>query len=290
MRVNQRLSEELAVFARELGFELVGIASAEPSAAFVRFRRWIDDGFHASMDYLARNLEIRADPRLLLPGAISVLMLGVSFRTVLESEPEVRNRFFEEKVGDRIQVASYACGWDYHLWIRARLKKLADLHRRRIPGGSCRGCVDTAPFWERRYAENAGLGVAGKNTMLIHPGFGSRVFLAAFLTTEPLEPTESLRFDPCAGCRRCQEACPTGALDEPYRLDARKCVNYRTIECKENTLDSSFGCDLCQNACPWNRETILPGHISRQQLDESSFEELTALYGKTPLMRGIRKK
>ncbi len=283
------LVEEWTAFSRNLGFELVGIASAKPSEAFVHFRRWIDDGFHAGMDYLAKNLDVRADPRRLLPGAKSVLMLGVSFRTVLESDPIVRNRFFVKNAGDTIPVASYACGRDYHLWIRERLKRLSEWHHRRFPTGSCRGCVDTAPFWERQYAENAGLGVAGKNTMLIHPEYGTRFFLAAFLTTEPLEPTEPLRFDPCSGCQRCQDACPTGTLGEPYRLDARKCINYQTIECKANTLDSSFGCDICQNACPWNRETVVPGRISRQTLNESSFEKLTALYGETPLMRGIRR-
>ncbi|MCL2305976.1 MAG: tRNA epoxyqueuosine(34) reductase QueG, partial [Planctomycetaceae bacterium] len=251
--------------------------------------RWIDDGFHAGMDYLAKNMEIRADPQRLLPGAKSLLMLGVSYQTVLESEPEIRRLFFSCEEQDALPIADYASGIDYHLWIRKRLNQLAHWHRQWIPQGRCRGCVDTAPLLERQYAQNAGLGKIGKNTMLIHPNYGSRFFLAALLTTEELEPTQPLPFDPCSDCQRCQNVCASGALGEPHRLDARKCVNYWTIEHGDGLSNVSFGCDLCQNACPWNREKLPSGRLSRKMLQETEPDELKSRFAQTPLLRKISR-
>ena len=270
---------KLFELSRELGFELCGIASAEPSESFVHYQRWIDEGCHAGMDYLAKNMEIRADPQRLLPEAKSVLMLGVPYRTVLESDPELRRQFFSSDDSDCVPIAAYACGIDYHLWIRQRLKKIAEFHRQVVPQGNCRGCVDTAPFLERQYAQNAGLGVRGRNTMLIHPEWGSRFFLAALLTTEELPVSKPLEFHPCANCQCCQKACHSGALNEPFRLDARKCMNYWTIEHKESFTGSSFGCDLCQNACPWNRDKIEAGRLPREVFAARNGETLK----KTPV-------
>ena len=282
-RMGEKLAfrEKLFELSRELGFELCGIASAEPSESFVYFQRWIDDGCHAGMDYLARNMEIRANPQRLLPEAKSVLMLGVPYRTVLESDPELRQHFFSSSDSDSVSIAAYACGIDYHLWIRQRLKKIAEFHRQTVSQGNCRGCVDTAPFLERQYAQNAGLGTIGRNTMLIHPEWGSHFFLAAFLSTEELPISLPLEFDPCADCQRCQKACPNGALSKPFRLDARKCVNYWTIEYKGPFAGSSFGCDLCQNACPWNRDKIEAGCLPREVFAERNGETLK----KTPVGR-----
>ena len=282
------LREHLLELAGTLGFELAGVASAKPSEAFADFQRWIDDDFHAGMDYLARNSEIRADPQRLLSGAKSVLMLGVSYRTVLESEPEIRRLFFSCDEPDFLPIADYACGIDYHIWIRDRLKQLAQYHRRQVPQGRCRGCVDTAPFLERQYAQNAGLGGIGKNTMLIHPDYGSRFFLAALLSTEELMPTPPLSFDPCGDCKRCQDACPGSALREPYRLDARKCINYWTIEHGNGFSGDSFGCDQCQNACPWNREKFSNGRLPKKMLRETDGNELKSILGQTPLLRRLR--
>jgi len=288
MNTSFDLREHLFHLAGTLGFELVGMASAGPSESFAYFQRWIGDGFHAGMDYLGRNIEIRADPQRLLPGAKSVLMLGVSYRTVLESAPEIRRLFFAGDEQDALPIADYACGIDYHIWIRERLKRLAQSHKQWIPQGKCRGCVDATPFLERQYAQNAGLGTIGKNTMLIHPVYGSRFFLAALLSTEEMVPTPPLSFDPCGDCRRCQDACYDKALGEPYRLDARKCVNYWTIEHKGGLSDVSFGCDQCQNACPWNRETLPKGHLSRKMLQETSPSELKSIFAQTPLIRKLR--
>ena len=285
MSIHFDLRKHLFELAKALGFELVGIASAEPPESFTAFHRWIDTGFHAGMEYLARNPGIRADPQRLLPEVKSVLMLGVSYRTVLESAPEIRRLFFSCDEPDSLPIADYACGIDYHIWIRERLKQLARHHRQWVPHGKCRGCVDTAPLLERHYAQNAGLGKIGKNTMLIHPEYGSRFFLAALLSTEYLTPTPPLSFDPCGDCRRCQDACSSDALCEPYRLDARKCVNYWTIEHGQGLSDDSFGCDQCQDACPWNREKLPHGRLSRKMLRETDVNELKSLLEKTPLLR-----
>ena len=297
MNRHSDLRESLFEFAGQLGFELVGVASAQPPESFAEFRRWVNDGFHAGMDYLAKNLEIRANPERLLPGVKSLLMLGVSYRTVLESEPEIRQLFFSDDFCDEpdsLPIADYACGIDYHIWVRSRLKQLARWHRQAIPQGRCRGCVDTAPLLERQYAQNAGLGKIGKNTMLIHPDYGSRFFIAALLTTEEFTPTRPLSFDPCGDCQRCQDACPTAALAEPCRMDARKCVNYWTIEHSGDLSDVSFGCDQCQNACPWNREKLPHGRLSRKMLQETRQKkesgELRALLAKTPLSRKLRER
>ena len=282
------LREHLFALAGTLGFELVGVASTRPPEPLAHFQRWVGDGFHAGMDYLAGTMEIRADPQRLLPGAKSVLVLGVSYRAVLESAPEIRRLFFDDDEEDSLPIADYACGIDYHIWIRGRLKQLAQMHRQWVPHGKCRGCVDTAPLLERQYAQNAGLGTIGKNTMLIHPEYGSRFFLAALLTTEELAPTLPLSFDPCGNCRCCQDACPDKALGEPYRLDARKCVNYWTIEHIGGLSDVSFGCDQCQNACPWNREKLPQGRLSRKMLQETTPSDLKQIFAQTPLIRKLR--
>ena len=288
MNIPFDLREHFVEFAGVLGFELAGVATARPSESFADFQRWINDGFHAGMDYLSRNQGIRADPQRLLPGAKSVLMLGVSYRTVLESEPKIRRQFFSCDESDFLPIAEYACGVDYHIWIRKRLKQIAQYHRQQVPQGRCRGCVDTAPFLERQYAQDAGLGRIGKNTMLIHPDYGSRFFLAALLSTEEMMPTPPLSFDPCGDCRRCQDACPGSALGEPYRLDARKCANYWTIEHGDGFSGDSFGCDQCQNICPWNREKFSGGRLSKKMLRETDRNELKSLLGKTPLLRRLR--
>ena len=147
--------------------------------------------------------------------------------------------------------------------LRGRLHKLADFHRRLVPGAGVRSVVDTAPLLEREFGRLAGLGWVGKNTLLIHPRLGSWFFLAALLSTEELVYDEPSTVGRCGSCRACLDACPTGALVEPYRLDARKCISYLTIELRGAVpaelqaacLGRLFGCDACQEACPWNRQT-----------------------------------
>jgi epoxyqueuosine reductase len=220
---------------------------------FARLQQWLADGFAGQMHFVADRLEAYRHPNSVLPGARSVLMLGMNYRSV---EPA-------DAGPGQAKVARYAWGDDYHEIIRDRLHRLADFHRRLAPEAQVRGVVDTAPFFERRYAQLAGLGSIGKNTALINPRLGSWFCLAGLLTTETLDYDEPGTADCCGSCRACLDACPAGALVAPGRLDARKCISYLTIEqrgelSKEEHATCGnrlFGCDACQEACPWNRDT-----------------------------------
>jgi epoxyqueuosine reductase len=243
------LTAELKEEARRLGFDLVGAAAAVEPPGLGHFRQWLADGFSGQMGYLAARAAAYEHPAGVLPGARSLLMLGSSYRTV---EPAAAGE-------GEATVARYAWGQDYHDVVRRRLRGLADFHCRLVPGAAVRGVVDTAPLLERDFAQLAGLGWIGKNTLLIHRRLGSWLTLAALVTSETLvydEPTKAH----CGTCRRCLDACPTGALVAPCRLDARRCIAYLTIESREATPEEFrdslgsrlFGCDACQEVCPWN--------------------------------------
>lgn len=278
--------------AVELGFEMVGVAEAKCPDSFEAYCRWIDAGMHAGMNYLSQRKDARRHPESVLPGVRSLLMLGVSYRRVLAS-PE------NHPVRKLSGVAEYARGEDYHHWIRRRLKKLGQFHREIVPDESCRGVVDTAPILERQFAVEAGLGWIGKNTMLINEHLGSMFFLAALLTTAKLDRSESqAQPSRCGSCHRCLEACPTGALADDYVLDARRCLNYWTIEyfgpsaqipseIQNQCKDRFFGCDCCQNACPCNdnQERLLPGTVDPRKLEE---DDLRNLATGTPLERKLK--
>lgn len=287
-------AELLIENARRLGFELAGIAAAERPRTFDVYRRRIEDGCHAGMDYLAARCREREHPESILPGVRSLLMLGVSYRTVLGGGDVAAH-----PVAQLAGIAEYARGADYHDWIRARLKILSQKHRELFPEARCRGTVDTVPLMERDFAARAGLGRIGKNTMLIHTDpaakIGSKFFLAALLSTAELKPTETDSGEPaspCGECRRCLDACPTGALTAPYRLDARLCLNYWTIEhrgeipreIRQKLGNRFFGCDTCQAVCPWNRDVgeIPPGTVDPQTLAE---EELRRIARNSSLRR-----
>ncbi len=247
------LTRMLKEHARSLGFDLVGACPAVEPPAWDRFRAWLDAGLAGQMDYLERHAEARRHPRGVLPGARSVLMLGANYRTVEPAAPGPGQG----------SVSRYAWGTDYHAVIRRRLRRLGELHRRLVPDERARGVVDTAPLLEREFARMAGLGWIGKNTMLINRQFGSWLFLAALLTTAELAYDPPVATDHCRGCRACLDACPTGAILEPYRLDARRCVSYLSIEHAGPIAEEFqqpmgrrlFGCDACQEACPHNKKT-----------------------------------
>jgi epoxyqueuosine reductase len=215
--------------------------------------RWLADGLVGEMRYFSQRISAYRDPGLILAGAKSVLMLGMNYRTV---EPVAAGP-------GQGNVSRYAWGGDYHEVIRRKLRELAQFHRQLVPHCQVRGVVDTAPLLERGFAQRAGLGWIGKNTLLINEKFGSWISLAALLTTEELEFDEPALSNRCGDCRSCLDACPTGALEAPYRVDARKCVSYLTIESpgpiplelRKACGDRLFGCDACQEACPWNRST-----------------------------------
>ena len=249
----ESLTAALKEEARRLGFDRSGATPAVTPPGIERFRRWLADGHAGEMSYLADQADAREHPRHVLPGVKSLLMLAVNYRTVEPADAEAGQG----------RISRYAWGTDYHDLIRARLHRLADFHRRLVPEARVRGVVDTAPLLEREFAQRAGLGWIGKNTLLIGEPFGSWVFLAALLTSEELCYDEPFAEDRCGSCEACLEACPTGALVEPYRLDARKCVSYLTVErrgpipdpLQRAIGDRLFGCDGCQEACPHNHRT-----------------------------------
>jgi epoxyqueuosine reductase len=273
------VTERLLAAAEELGFELCGIAQAEPPRHFDAFERWLQAGMNAEMTHFVRNFEARKHPKSLLPDVQSILMLGVSYTKVLNSEPH--------PIRQLSGIVEYARGVDYHRWIRSRLEKLAEKHRELFPEGRCRVAVDTAPLLEKQYAVAAGLGTVGKNTLLIHSHFGSKFFLAALLSTEQLEPTKSPEpFDPCGKCRKCLDACPTGALTEPFVLDARQCLSYWTLihrgelptDISEKRGNRFLGCDTCQSVCPHNQSVpvIAGGSLDPFLLDSDELRPFLA--------------
>jgi epoxyqueuosine reductase len=245
------LTERVAAVAMALGFDLVGVASAEPSVRADFLHEWLARGYGGEMAYLGRNAERRADPRRVLPGARSVIALGLVYDPGTPPEP-ARSAF---------RVARYAGGDDYHDVLLDRVRALeAALPALAGAPVRTRGYVDTGPVLERAFAAGAGLGWIGKNTLLIHPRLGSYLFLGVVLTDLALEPGAA-EPDHCGSCRACLDACPTGAFPEPYVLDATRCLSYTTIELRGEIPeplragqgDWGFGCDVCQEVCPWNQ-------------------------------------
>ncbi len=257
-------ASEVAAAAQACGFELAGVARAEPLVEDSRrYMDWVDRGMAGAMGYLTdRRAAIRTDPRLLLASARSIICVGK-----LYNGPEVRSTEWRDPDGG--WVSRYAWGEDYHDVMRSRLeqlaRKLGDAHEWKI-------CVDTAPLLERSYARQAGLGWIGKNTCLINQDVGSWVFLGEILTSLELE-YDSPPPDRCGTCTRCIDACPTQAIaPDGYRIDARRCIPYFTIELRGSVPEEMragigqhvFGCDICQDVCPWNRRAPVA--------DEPAFE------------------
>ncbi len=244
-----RATEFLKTRSQELGFLDCGIAKAdylEEEAS--KLEQWLHAGNHGSMSYLERNFDLRLDARKLVPGAKSVVVL-------------LFNYFPEETIPetDNYKIARYAYGRDYHKVLKKKLKQLMNEFREEFGEVDGRCFVDSAPVMERVWAKKAGLGWAGKNTLLLSQKKGSYFFLAEMFMDMELEydhPTT----DHCGSCTACIDACPTDALS-PYRLDSNRCISYLTIELKEaipteydgKMEDWIFGCDICQEVCPWNR-------------------------------------
>ncbi len=246
----QTLTDELKQEARRLGFALAGVCPAVAPAGFERFTEWLAAGYAGQMHYLPDRAAAYGHPRAVLEGARSLVMLAMNYRTADPVEP---------RPGEG-RVSRYAWGTDYHDLIRGRLNALADFLRSRRPECSVRGVVDTAPLLEREFAQLAGLGWIGKNTLLLNRQMGSWFFLAAIVTDLELEYDAPHATDHCGTCTACLDACPTGAFPAPYVLDARRCISYLTIELRESIPvelrggvgDWLFGCDVCQDVCPWN--------------------------------------
>jgi epoxyqueuosine reductase len=273
--VSDRIEERLKAKARELGFELAGIARATVADGFERFREWLDRGYAGQMDYLHHQADPRRHPDSILPDVRSVVMLGMTYTSTSPPQPPSPKRRGGSRTesppspprgggvgGERspARVAKYAQAPDYHRYLWDRLNALSGWLDAEVPGSRSHGVTDSAPLLERDFARRAGLGWVGKNTMLLNKEHGSFFLLAAFLTTLELEPDPPTEIGHCGTCTACLDACPTQAFPEPGWLDARRCISYLTIELKmpiPNELrpqigDWLFGCDVCQDVCPWN--------------------------------------
>jgi epoxyqueuosine reductase len=250
-------SADVKQMGRTAGFDLIGIARAQPLEDFERYRTWLERGFHATMEYLVRGAEARRDPRSILPEARSVVVCALNYLT---HHP----LGVEQNQSDRPTISRFAWGEDYHRTVRRRLRRLRQLIQERLDRPvRARLCVDTAPLLERAAAARAGIGWIGKNNCLINPVFGSFLFLGELLIDVDLTPDEPFierHGDRCGRCERCLSVCPTHALVAPRLLDARRCIAYLTIEHRgpmDPLLASQlgrrvYGCDVCQEVCPWN--------------------------------------
>ncbi|HXV37520.1 MAG TPA: tRNA epoxyqueuosine(34) reductase QueG [Myxococcota bacterium] len=245
------LTERAKALALALGFDLAGVTPALPRPETEFLRDWLARGFAGEMDYIGRRVEERVDPRRVLDGARSILAVALVYDPgIPESAPPRSAR-----------IARYAGGDDYHDVMLDRLRAL-ESGLTALAGGpvATRAYVDTGPVQERVFAAYAGLGWIGKNTCLIHPRYGSYLFLGVLITDLALDADER-GSDHCGSCRACLDACPTGAIVAPYELDATRCISYATIEARGpipermrvDHADWVFGCDVCQEVCPWNR-------------------------------------
>ena len=269
---------ELRSWALEEGFDRAAVARLGPSENSRALQDWLGRGDHAQMHYLERRREVRLDPREILHGATSVLCVAMRYHPLAG---------VDDSAGDLWRgVARYARGEDYHFFMKERLQRLASRVQDALPKTVCRVYVDTGPVLERELAARAGLGSVGKNTNLLDAEIGSWFLLGELFLTLDLEPDVPAS-DLCGTCSRCLEACPTGALPAPYRLDSRLCISYWTIEhrgpipipVRPLLGDWIFGCDICQEVCPINSD-LEPVDHEEFRLPTSRFNlDLTVLLG-----------
>jgi epoxyqueuosine reductase len=252
----ETLTARVKARALALGFTKVGIAEAAPLEDHaLRLHEWLSRGYQGSMQWMGRNEEKRGDPRRVLPGCRSVIVVAMNYYT------DIAHR---EEAG-KGRISRYAWGDDYHDLLSKRLRLLLQWLLEENPGSEAKLYVDTGPVMEKVWAERAGIGWEGKHTNVITPEVGSWVFLGEILTTLSLERDEPAA-DHCGDCALCIDACPTGALVEPYVLDSRRCISYLTIEHKgpidpeigRNFDGWVYGCDTCQDVCPWNGKFARP--------------------------------
>ncbi len=277
--------------ARELGFSAAGFCLPQRPPFFDSFIHWIKTGYHGRMKWLERNIDIREDPTKLLPGCKTIVCLSYPYSPDKPVTP------------DGFTLARYSEPTlpDYHKRLRNLAKTLGNLIEKLFPGSSFRVCVDSAPILERSLAVAAGIGFMGKNTNLIVPGAGSYHFLLEILTTADIHFTPAIPLrSRCDCCTLCTDACPTGALERPFILNASRCLSYITIEDRKPVDETAasrmgrcfLGCDICQEICPFNKGATLADPILPSSCDILAMtdEIFISKFGKTALKRaGLAK-
>jgi epoxyqueuosine reductase len=247
--------------AKDLGFDLVGIAAATEADTFAALSDWLSRDYAGEMTYMHRHAEARRHPASILPTVKSVVMVGMNYHLEPTDAPSQKKY---------AKIARYALGEDYHHVLRRRLKALLAWLQEQAPGCWGRAVVDTAPLLERDFARRAGLGWFGKNTMLLNKKLGSYFFLGGLLVDTELDPDMPHETSHCGTCTACLDACPTQAFVGPGQLDARRCLSYLNIELRGRVAeelrplanDWLFGCDVCQEVCPWNRKAPMAAEKS----------------------------
>ncbi len=283
--------------ARALGFVSVGFSTSGRPPFFDRFCEWTAAGKYGEMKWLKRSQQLREDSGKLLKGCQTVVTLAYPYSS---TKPYTEDGFCSARYTEPGKA-------DYHDRLRAKAQKLSKLLTDKYPGTRTRVCVDSAPILERSFAYASGIGFIGKNNMFIIPGYGSYIFLVEILadTLLPFKKIEPMR-EQCGSCFRCLKACPTGALEAPFSIDASRCLSYLTIEHPESVNseigkkmgECFLGCDRCQEACPFNegsdkKNILLPHTDEILEMDEKDFEKLlssTAFerVGLTKLKENIR--
>lgn len=276
--------------AAEAGFDFCGISRAAFLEEEARgLESWLNKNYHGKMAYMANYFDKRLDPRLLVDDARSVITV------ILNYFPE------EELTESEYKISKYAYGTDYHFVIKDKLKALTEGMRAEIGDINGRAFVDSAPVMDKAWARRSGLGWVGKNSNIINRKIGSFFFIGELITDLELEPDGPVK-DYCGTCTACIEACPTGAITEPYQVDGSKCISYLTIELKDQIPDEfkgkmenwAFGCDICQDVCPWNsfaKPHQTPEFSPHERLkDFKDWEEITqevfnVLFKNSPVKR-----
>jgi len=274
------LAQNIRAWGKNLGFSQVGITDTNLGNEEAGLMSWLDSGFHGEMNYMAKHGSLRTKPADLLPGALSVITCRMNYW------PESRDAESVLLEPETAYISRYALGRDYHKVMRQKLGKLADKIHEAIGDYNFRVFTDSAPVMEVALARKTGLGWRGKHTLLLSREAGSLFFLGEIVTNLPL-PSDLPADEHCGNCSACLDICPTKAIIAPYRLDARKCISYLTIEHRGSIPEPLrpllgnriYGCDDCQLICPWNRfakKSVLPDFQVRHGLDTASLIELFA--------------
>ncbi|MDB2434948.1 tRNA epoxyqueuosine(34) reductase QueG [Luminiphilus sp.] len=280
-RDHTAIIETIQAWARELGFQDIGFTGVNLHEHEAYLEKWLQAGYHGTMDWMDRHGSKRSRPSELVPGTCTVISCRMDYL------PEAADAWEILENSEKGFVSRYALGRDYHKLIRSRLAKLAERIRDELACGTFRAFVDSAPVLERAVAEQSGLGWIAKNTMLINESAGSYFFLGEIYTDIPFMPSDPKEEKHCGSCSACMVACPTDAFVAPFVLDARRCISYLTIEHK-GSIDEAlrpkmgnriYGCDDCQLVCPWNKFATTspePDFAPRHGLDQADLVTLFA--------------